>query len=275
MLRVRPLAATVLALALALGAVRASAQAPGRYVLFPFAPNLSSFIDQYYTAPDADRALQALVAFDFEDFLAKAQSNRQDHARAVLLAFYTHVLRAAPGRDVALARSITGDGSAEKMAFAGQAIAYADTARKDEALKLIAGAFTDPAPIMQRFDSLVPFPYPHMQVRSSTDVDILWACFLGSGVPDYIASIANGLVYWQPLDQIRDRLQLLAAHPRPPNSPEAREFDALLIGQVTFESLRLLAPAHVMVRETLELIAGGRTDRVGEVAGAIVAADAR
>ena len=240
-----------------------------QFQLFPFDPELSHFVQSYHHRPDPSSALDRLVDLDIDEFEGKAAQSNQPHARAVLMAFFAHVVRAAPAEVEPLAKRVVAEQTGASAAFTTEAIARGASANRREAIELISEGFSLPA---ENFETLMQldFPYPEMRAADWHKMDVLWASFFATGESAYIEAIAEPLnLYAKPEDSWMARLRGLSRENPPPGTALHAEWVGLLTARAALFGLTVNAAQDVRVREVLRSFSG-REDRVGDIAAKIV-----
>ena len=196
-----------------------------RFLLFPFDPNLSLFVQSYHQHPQPKAALDRFFAIDIESFEKDALSAQQLHSRAVLMAFFAHVLHANPSLVLPFAEQLVANATGSKAAFGSEAIAYGASSSRADALELIAERFALAQEHRASLTNAAEFPYPQMKAANWQDLDILWACFFASGDRTYIRAIVEPLNRFAvPEDTWMQRAEQLTNSPPGKDSPEYAEW---------------------------------------------------
>jgi len=215
--------------------LQAAPAAAEQFQLFPFDPSLSHYIQNYHNNPDPKGALDFFFRIDLSRFERLAEESSRPHARAVLMAFYVHILHNSPEEVFPFARRLALESRGVQAAFGTEAIAYGATQNRREALKLIADVFGLAPSDLDEYDAMQSYPYPDLEAEHWHTLDVLWASFFATGDKQYIRKIAKALKHFQAMDDdYKDRLQLLAQeHP----TAGTREYDEWVSGLTARESL--------------------------------------
>ena len=243
----------------------------GQFQLFPFDPSLSHYIQNYHLNPDPKGALDFFFRIDLSRFERLAEETNEPHARAVLMAFYIHILHASPDEVLPFARRLALESRGEQAAFGTEAIAYGATTNRREALKLIVDVFGLSAASLDEYDSMKSYPYPSLEAEHWHTLDVLWASFFATGERMYIRKIAKALVHFKVMDDdYKKRLQLLAEQNPTAGTKEYDEWVNGLTAQESLFGLTLNAASDPQVLDALRDIEKRENGRVGGLVNTII-----
>ena len=243
----------------------------GQFQLFPFDPSLSHYVQNYHNSPDPKGALDFFFRIDLSRFERLAEEANEPHARAVLMAFYIHVLHDSPEEVLPFARRLALESRGAQAAFGTEAIAYGATQNRREALKIIVDVFGLPSASLDEYEAMQSYPYPAMEAEHWHTLDVLWASFFATGERMYIRKIAKALVHFQVMDDdYKKRLQLLAEQNPTAGSKEYDEWVSGLTAQESLFGLTLNAASDPEVLEALRDIVKKENNRVSGLVNKII-----
>jgi hypothetical protein len=242
-----------------------------QFQLFPFDPSLSHYIQNYHNNPDPKGALDFFFRVDLGRFERLAEESNRPHARAVLMAFYVHILHESPDEVLPFARRLALESRGGQAAFGTEAIAYGATKHRREALKLITEVFGLPPATLDEYDAMQNYPYPGLEAEHWHTLDVLWASFFATGERMYIRKIVKALYYFQVMDkEYKERLQLLAHEHPTAGTKEYKEWVSGLTARESLFSLTLNALSDPEILEALRDIAEKENGRVSILVGTII-----
>lgn len=268
MLQLRSSLLIIISATILLSAAQCSAAS---FRLFPFDLELSDFIQNYRKTPDPNAAIDRYFATKLEEFLDQAQRTEQPHARAVLMAFYVHVIHDNPKLSVSFATRLVSEAKGERAAFGAEILAYGAGPNRKDALLVVSEGFKLPSDAVDTYMALDQFPYPQLEATDWQTLDILWASFFASGNDLYVRKIAEALVHFRPQGPDFDnRLRALSAQDPQPGTREHTELIGMLTAQSSYFGLVENARNSPDVLQVVKAIAGQNRERVSDIAKEIV-----
>jgi hypothetical protein len=255
----------LLLLSCALASLAQSALAD-EFVLFPFDPPLTHYLEAYRQTPNPQEALDRLLGMDMEDFQARGHRPEYGPSRAVLMAFFAHVLHENPQLVLPFAGRVGSSTRGQLASFCTEAVAIGASAHRDKALSLIGDSFGLADEDLEKLREVAVFPYPQLSPTTWEHLDILWASYYASGDLLYVRKIAQTLEHFiPPDDELRQRLRYFSGVNPPAGTPQHRAWVDLLTAQAAARGLRSHASSDAAVHNLLEELAS-TPGRVGDAA---------
>ena len=260
----RPALARWLASLLALAMLTAGGHAPAQPMT---AEGLATFIETYYQDPRPGEAVERLVSLDVGAFVEADRESAETQGMAILTTFFAHVLHQHPDLVGPLAaRLAAGDRRANAL-VGGLAIATAAAPTSAEGLDAIEASGLLAPDALAAVRSAVPYPFPHLRATSHFDIDLLWVSYFATGDERYITEVAESLTYWEDNPELR----LPREFPALTLESQQRALIEVTMAVIAHETLTSNARRHPAVFSALVRLSQTRSDKVGTIAGSIVA----
>ncbi len=241
------------------------------FELFPFDPSLSQYIQSYHFNPDPSEALDRFFSIDMREFEEKAEEKGLPHSRAVLMAFYIHILHDNDEQVLPFAHRLSSVTQEEKAQFGLEAIAYGAKKNRREALAVLVESFRLPPESLGEYAALRSYPYPTMEADHWRTLDVLWVSYFATGDCRYIRKIAKSLTDFRVMDEeYKEQLRLFSEINPKPGSYEYRVLVGGLTAQASLFSLTVNAAQDPVVLAELREVAGNGNRRMNKLAKQIV-----